>query len=117
MRNGLRVFIVVIMAAVMTMGLALSSPAAQKEPIVAESIHSLKTPLIVTLSQFSDIAPGEEVAAVVLSPDAGTAAEALKQSVKNPVTPYKYPRISNTMNEPPKTAAGNIFKQEIDPET
>ena len=117
MRNGSRVFIVVIMAAVMTMELAYSSPAGQKEPIVAGSIHSLKKPFIVILSQSPGIPPGEEVAAVSLGRDAGTAAEALKQCAKNSVTAYPYPRISKMMNEPPKTAAGNMFKKKIDPES
>ncbi len=117
MRNGLKVFIVVIPSAVMVMGLALSSQAEEKKTIVAGSLHSLKKPFIVTLSQPPGIAPGEEVAAVILGPDAARAAEALKQCIKNPVTLYQYPRISKTMNEPPKTAAGKIFKRGIDLES
>ena len=41
MRNGWRVFIVVIMVAVMAMGLSLSSQAQEKKPIVVGFIHSM----------------------------------------------------------------------------
>jgi branched-chain amino acid transport system substrate-binding protein len=41
MRNGLRVLIVVIIAIVMTLGMAVSSQAEEKKPIVVGFIHSM----------------------------------------------------------------------------
>jgi long-chain acyl-CoA synthetase len=59
---------------------------------------------------------GEEVgAAVVLKPDAGVTAEALRDHVKSQVAAYKYPRRVWIVQALPKTATGKILKREIVP--
>ncbi|MEJ2718696.1 MAG: hypothetical protein P8182_16460 [Deltaproteobacteria bacterium] len=57
---------------------------------------------------------GEEVGAVVvLSSEADTTQDELRQYVKERVAPYKYPRRVEFVNELPKTASGKIMKRSI----